>query len=592
MTNKNVKITLSTVDKTKQGIDKAKSSLGGLKKFALAASAALATIGAGRIITNLVNVGKEIESLQIRFKLLFGSAEEGAKAFDTLTDFAGRVPFSLEDIAAASGNLAVVAKDSKELNRILEITGNVAGATGLDFQTTASQIQRAFSGGIASADIFREKGVRDMLGFSAGAKISVEETRAAFARVFAGDGEFAKTTEALAGTLEGTLSMIGDKFFNFKRAINEAFFAELKIQFGDLNQALEANKEVWLGWGETIGEKTASTVSTTIDTFKFLAAAVALTDRALAEAGVVGDVLRVKLAMLMNPLLPLEAMVSDTSISMNEMTEAMNNMLQPTEEITDGFALLQEVIDETAEAIAKKAEADKEQILRNAEMTASMYAFDEGLRQQKESLRAVKDEVQALTKAEDEFFSQRASASRQSVKDQKNRQSEIEAEKQAKQGLFDQAEKLAAEGAQRSKKMFRLQQALNIGQAIMSTYTGAAKELEKGGIFGILSAGLVIATGMAQVANIRAQQPPAMFGGSRQQGTPFLVGARGPELFTPATAGTVTPNHQLSSGGNVVNFNITTVDATSFGALLDTRRGQIVNMINSALNNKGQAALV
>jgi hypothetical protein len=63
----------------------------------------------------------------------------------TLTDFAARVPFSLEDIAAASGNLAVVAKDAKQLNDILEITGNVAGATGLDFQTTASQIQRAFS---------------------------------------------------------------------------------------------------------------------------------------------------------------------------------------------------------------------------------------------------------------------------------------------------------------------------------------------------------------------------------------------------------------------------------------------------------------
>jgi len=97
---------------------------------------------------------------------------------------------------------------------------------------------------------------------------------------------------------------------------------------------------------------------------------------------------------------------------------------------------------------------------------------------------------------------------------------------------------------------------------------------------------------LAQVANIRSQQPPAMFGGSRQQGTPFLVGERGPELFTPATAGTVTPNHQLTGGGATVNFNITTVDAQSFGALLDTRRGQIVNMINTALNNKGQAALV
>ena len=97
---------------------------------------------------------------------------------------------------------------------------------------------------------------------------------------------------------------------------------------------------------------------------------------------------------------------------------------------------------------------------------------------------------------------------------------------------------------------------------------------------------------MAQIAGIRSQQPPAQFGGARQSGTPFLVGEKGPELFTPSNAGTVTPNHQLGGGGATVNFNITTVDAQSFGNLLDTRRGQIVNMINSALNNKGQAALV
>lgn len=220
---KNVKITLTTVDKTKQGIDKAKRGLGGLKKFALAASAALAAIGATKAIGGLIRTGKEVENLQVRFKFLFGSAEEGAKSFDTLAKFAGKVPFSLEEISRASGNLAVVAKDAKQLESILEITGNVAAATGLDFETTASQIQRAFAGGIASADIFREKGVRDMLGFSAGAKVSVEETRKAFAKVFAGNGEFAGTTAALANTLEGTTSMIGDKFFQLKNAINEGF---------------------------------------------------------------------------------------------------------------------------------------------------------------------------------------------------------------------------------------------------------------------------------------------------------------------------------------------------------------------------------
>jgi len=165
-------------------------------------------------------------------------------------------------------------------------------------------------------------------------------------------------------------------------------------------------------------------------------------------------------------------------------------------------------------------------------------------------------------------------------------------EKEKGQFVKDSARATLQEAAKMNKKMFRLNQALNIGEAIMNTAAGVSKALAQGGAFGIPMAIAIGAMGAIQVATIAAQQPPAMFGGSRQQGTPFLVGERGPELFTPATAGTVTPNHQLTGGGHTVNFNITTVDAQSFGALLDTRRGQIVNMINTALNNKGQAALV
>ena len=153
---------------------------------------------------------------------------------------------------------------------------------------------------------------------------------------------------------------------------------------------------------------------------------------------------------------------------------------------------------------------------------------------------------------------------------------------------------MASAGAAQSKKMFRLQQGLAIGETIMNTFTAASAALKQppGPPFTLPLVALTVATGMAQVAGIRSQQPPAQFGGSRLPNSPFLVGEKGPELFTPNTAGSVTPNHQLGGGGATVNFNITTVDAQSFGNLLDTRRGQIVNMINSALNNKGQAALV
>ena len=87
------------------------------------------------------------------------------------------------DFSAKAGNFLSLFETS-ELSKVLEITGNVAAATGLDFRQTAEQIQRAFAGGIAAADVFRERGVRAMLGFEAGAKVSIEQTRKRFFEVF------------------------------------------------------------------------------------------------------------------------------------------------------------------------------------------------------------------------------------------------------------------------------------------------------------------------------------------------------------------------------------------------------------------------
>ena len=274
MADKNLNINIIAKDKSKQALSRVQGRLNSVKQSVFSLKGALIGIGAGAVVKSFVDVGREVESLGVRFKFLFGSAEEGSKAFDNLTKFAGKVPFSLEAISRASGNLAVVSKDADDLNRILEITGNVAAVTGLDFETTASQIQRSFAGGIASADIFREKGVRSLLGFKEGAKVSVDETVEAFEKAFSGDGRFANATKDLAQTLDGTLSMIGDKYFNFQKDVAEGFFDELKGEFGDLNTFLEANEQQIEDIARSIGENFAGALSTASDTIKKVAPAV------------------------------------------------------------------------------------------------------------------------------------------------------------------------------------------------------------------------------------------------------------------------------------------------------------------------------
>lgn len=264
MAQERVQIRLDAIDNTKRAFSGIKNSVFNLRN-------ALAGIGIGLVTKQFIDTGKQVEKLSVRFKFLFGSVDEGKRAFDNLTKFASKVPFSLEEISSASGNLAVVAKDADELSKILEITGNVAAVTGLDFETTASQIQRSFSGGIASADVFREKGVRSLLGFEAGASASAEETAKRFEEVFGKGGRFGKATDDLANTFEGTLSMIGDKLFKFKKDVSDsAFFETLKDEFSDLNEFLETNSAFLTQFAMDLGKNLSSAVKALSSSIKFV----------------------------------------------------------------------------------------------------------------------------------------------------------------------------------------------------------------------------------------------------------------------------------------------------------------------------------
>jgi len=231
---------------------KSSINLGGALRLA---GVAFAAIGIGKFAKSIVNTGRQVENLQMKFKFLFGSATEGAKAFDTLSEFAGTVPFSLEQIAAASGNLAVVSKDAEALRQNLELTANVAAISGLDFQTAGEQIQRALSGGISAADLLREKGIKSLLGFKDGVKVTVEETQEAFNRVFGKDGEFGNAAIAMANTFDGLVSMVGDKMFNLTKAISDSGpFDFLKAVIATTNDELEASFNKTSGAASKIGE--------------------------------------------------------------------------------------------------------------------------------------------------------------------------------------------------------------------------------------------------------------------------------------------------------------------------------------------------
>jgi len=83
-------------------------------------------------------------------------------------------------------------------------------------------------------------------------------------------------------------------------------------------------------------------------------------------------------------------------------------------------------------------------------------------------------------------------------------------------------------------------------------------------------------------------------GGSVQKGQPYMVGERGAELFVPNQSGQIQQSARGGSGGGstTVNFNINTVDASSFEELLVRSRGTITQLINNAVNERGSKNLI
>jgi 3-methyladenine DNA glycosylase Tag len=665
---KQLNIDIIARDKTKQALTGVQSRLNQVKSSVFSLRGALVGLGAGAVIRSFVNVGKEVESLQIRFKFLFGSVDEGSKAFDNLTKFAGKVPFSLEQITRASGNLAVVAKDAEDLNRILEITGNVAAVTGLDFETTASQIQRAFSGGIAAADIFREKGIRSLLGFQQGAKVSVEETVAAFEAAFSGNGRFAQATNDLAQTLEGTISMIGDKYFNFQKDVAEGFFEELKKEFGDLNKFLEENEQQIEDIATAIGQNFAGALTRASETIKAIAPAIKNISDALGttiqgfaslppfvqNVGLIGALLFGKkgaiavgaISFLVGQIDELFEKAKDISKladidfakstnldelnlqleilkkNRDDIIGQMNNdesliPLETTlEELNEANAAIKNIQDRidtlTAAEKLEKVSVETKHLSHNLEELVgitemgSTHAEAFGNAYMKSVHLAVKTFVEgedAMTDAalksleeQERILNQKLENERRFLDElKKGRAREIVFEEMTQEKkreiLIGAGKDILGNLATFNKKAFRLNQALAIGDAIMSTAQGVAAGLKKGFPVGYIEAAITAARGAAQIAAIRSAPPPRALGGSVTAGQPYIVGEQGREMFVPNQSGTIVSNDNLNKG-TVVNVNIMANDTQGFDDLLIKRRSTIINVINDALNSQGREALV
>lgn len=267
-----------------------------------------------------------------------------------------------------------------------------------------------------------------------------------------------------------------------------------------------------------------------------------------------------------------------------------------------------------AEAAARKAEAEQANIDQRAvQIAESLMSEEEQIRLSYEKRSQIILESTVLTEQQVTEAMANLELERQdklrAIKD-KAAAEDRERSAQTTSQLLAFEDVLMKGKSEKQKTAYRLavnlasaekrQNAVKIVSDSYAAAMGAYKSLAGipiiGPALGAAAAALIIGSGVSFAAKSLTGRA---LGGQVRDGESYVVGERGPEVLTMnGGGGRIIPNEKLRGGGGKtvnqqanVTFQISTVDAQGFDELLDSRRGQIVDMINTALNESGKGAL-
>ena len=593
MASQKLNIDIVARDKSRQALNSLQGKLQNLRNSVFNLRNAFIGLGAGIVIKGFINAGIQIENLGVQLNALFGSAKEGKKALEAVTKFAAGTPFELRNIQQGITSLATVRKQAEEagvsFEELLKITGNTATVLGGDFALASLQIQRSFSAGISSAELFRERGVKAMAGFKEGVSINARESIKGLAKAFGTGGEFGNLIDDLSRTLFGTISNLKDAFFIFQVEVSKGFFGALQKNLGDLKTTVEANKKTINEFANIIGTGFSNAIQFTAKTLIFLKDNLKL----------IIESLKILIAFkLVAFFYNLATAIGVATVAMVKFNAATKKNL-----IIGGAAILLSQLNRIVEKLREIGLLESERKFPDI----PGGAIHEGMKSTIEKSIPESSLLEKIILQAKIFRNTLGDANKTVLEDMKKK-------------FFAIGETIARSVNSGIKKMSDgIARSIILGQNLADTFRKMAQELAVRVLSAIIEIiarkgvelaieKLITRENEKQLALKRAQAKTATItsafsffggflgfdkGGAVSKGKPIMVGERGPEMFIPNSTGQITQSARGTSSGTVnVNFNINTVDASGFDELLSRSRGTITQLINSAVNERGREALI
>ena len=225
-----------------KGIDKAKASLSGLKKW-------IGGLALGAGLVSLAKTGIEaamtMEGLTAQFTVMTGSAEKAKGVISEIADFAAKTPFDKLGLSNAAKTLMAFGMEADKVVPTLKMLGDVAGSDQNKLNSLAlvfGQIQSA--GKLTGGDLLQlinqgfnplntlakisGKSMAELKDAMSEGRISAEMVTLAFQAATSEGGLFFGNLEAQSQTLQGRISTLKDNFVTALQNMAEAFLPLMK----------------------------------------------------------------------------------------------------------------------------------------------------------------------------------------------------------------------------------------------------------------------------------------------------------------------------------------------------------------------------
>lgn len=204
--------------------------------------ALLLSLGAAAIVRSFIGVADTLEKVRISLDAMTGSSRAGGDILARMQILARESAIDFEKLAGAAASLSTTARSTAEVEKFVRIAADIAALRpDIPFEDIVSNLNRALAGGIAAAEIFRERGISSFLGFQAGVSYSADETKRKILEVWEDTSKGLNgATKRMNTTWSGAMSQLKDLWFDFRKVIivDSGIADQLKTMLFDATQYL------------------------------------------------------------------------------------------------------------------------------------------------------------------------------------------------------------------------------------------------------------------------------------------------------------------------------------------------------------------